>query len=995
MDLKLEVESRLDGRLIAKIYNEVDSQTGPDDKGDIQGTCPFHKEKNPSFGFNINRLGQYKCFSCGTTGNIYTYVREIKQTNKPLIWLADFLGIDLKSVKQIQKFTQKDDKQQESVSNSEKLTINKKLIIDAKTNLWEKNNTKIKQLVDFGISEKIINSHNLGYMNGRFWIPIKDAAGDFVNIRKYDPNRKDHMKIISHSETIDGKKQGFGSDRLWPISALNSDTIYILEGEKDVLVARSLGLNALTNTTGAKNWKYGEEFKNKNVIICMDIDEPGRDGSIRRARKIYEHASQIKIINLPLDKTAYPRGDFTDYITSEGNSKDDFIKLVEDADVYVSNTTSDDTEYKVILAEASKARYINKKCFIKNVLCCGKDQAPFGAPKKIVATCHSAEKSQDSCMFCKLLDESSKTLIIKKDNPILLDLIRDSKQNVYARLRRFMGVKDKCKSYKLKVEDFYNIEKVRIVPDITYNIEEDFEQVYRTGYYITDDDTKIETNRGYNVNAITCMDTKTQYVQHQIYDISSSQTNIDDFELTPEIIKKLRKFQPKPEETISQKINDIYKDLSRLARIYGRNDVFLLYDLSFHSAITFDFQGKNIGKGWVEAAIVGDSGQGKSEVAKFQTRHYRAGEIVSGESCSLAGLVGGLSQIGGNWHLQWGRLPLNDRRLVIMEEATGTKTEDIAKLSEIRSSGEAKIVKVTTEATRARARIIWLANPRKENLGIKNYPYGVITVKELFGQPEDVRRCDIAMTVASGEIDVDLMNQVPEEFVPTYDSDSCHALIMFAWSRKSKDIKITKEVEKHILKKSSELSKIYNSSIPLVEPADMRNKLARLTVSLAIRLFAINDDLIVEPRIEHVDAICNFLKSIYNKPRFAYDDYSRKEFAKTNLTNKLDVAEILNLRDKDNIEDLLQSATPSKHVISDCINSREGVELQPREKQYRMKIRKLKRSNALDEHERYFVLQPGFLDMLKKLKKHNENGGWFEQFFADTERVMSDGVVMD
>ena len=36
--------------------------------------------------------------------------------------------------------------------------------------------------------------------------------------------------------------------------------------------------------------------------------------------------------------------------------------------------------------------------------------------------------------------------------------------------------------------------------------------------------------------------------------------------------------------------------MSKMARIYGRNDVFMLYDLTFHSALTFDFQGKNIGK---------------------------------------------------------------------------------------------------------------------------------------------------------------------------------------------------------------------------------------------------------------------------------------------------------------------------------------------------------------------------------------------------------------
>jgi len=975
MDLKQEVEAKLNPAFMDSIFSEVQKKSRADSKENVVGLCPFHEETEPSFSYS-RKTGQYSCFSCGAKGNIYTYVKEIKGKDKPLLWLAPELGIEVKPQKA-------------------KLKINPDIILDAKDNLVKENRLKVDQLVAFGISEKIIISHNIGYKAGRFWFPIKDEVSDFVNIRKYDPESK-KAKIISHAETRDGKRVGFGEDRLYPISALNKEVVYIFEGEKDTLVARSIGINGITNTTGAKNWSkyWSPKFKDKNVIICMDIDAAGRDGALIRAKSIFPFAAQVKIIHLPLDDSQHPRGDFTDYITVEGHTKDEFLQLVEDAPVYGDGVSKDNNEYKVILAEASKSKYIEKKCYIKNVLCCGKDHSPYGAPKSINAICFNTKRSGEKCFNCKLLDGSA-DVEIKRDDPVLLELIRENKQTILGRLKQYLGIVGKCKSFNLNVKEFYAIEKIRLVPDITYNIEEDYEHVYRIGYYITDDDTKIETNRSYNVHALTCLDTRSQHVQHQIYDIESSDTNIEDFVLDDASKEKLKKFQVEPGKTIDDKVNEIYKDLSRLSHIYDREDMYLMIDLVYHSALTFDFQNKNIGKGWVEGAIVGDSAQGKSVYTKFICHHYGVGEFVSGESNSYAGLIGGLSQIGGNWQLQWGRIPLNDRRLVVIDEASGMSTESIASFSEIRSSGEAKIQKVMSEQTRARCRLLWLSNPRKDNVGIKNYPYGVQVIREIFGQPEDVRRVDIAMTVASGEVSNSVVNKTPETFVPKFDSDSCHSLCMFAWSRKSTDILIDKEVEKHILKKACELSEIYSASIPLIEPADVRNKIARLTVSFAIRLFAIDEKGKVRPTIEHVDYIIEFIKKLYNKPRFAYNDYSKKEFAKTNLLKPRDVCEILNLSDLENVEDLLDSAIVSKMTISDCINSGSITDWSTKEKGYRDKIKKLRRLNAIDEREKYYILQPGFIDFLKELKPSLEADKSIDNFLNKSDRRMDDGTELD
>jgi DNA primase len=43
--------------------------------GRMKGLCPFHEEKTPSFTVNTT-LGFYKCFGCGASGDVITFVRE-------------------------------------------------------------------------------------------------------------------------------------------------------------------------------------------------------------------------------------------------------------------------------------------------------------------------------------------------------------------------------------------------------------------------------------------------------------------------------------------------------------------------------------------------------------------------------------------------------------------------------------------------------------------------------------------------------------------------------------------------------------------------------------------------------------------------------------------------------------------------------------------------------------------------------------------------------
>jgi 5S rRNA maturation endonuclease (ribonuclease M5)/biotin operon repressor len=104
------------------------------------------------------------------------------------------------------------------------------------------------------------------------------------------------------------------------LNADTKETVYIVEGEKDVESLRSLGLTATTNPGGAsKTGKWLDEFnvylKNRPVIILPDNDDIGRTHAIKIADSLKGTAKSIKIVHLP---NLPEKGDVSDWLESGG-----------------------------------------------------------------------------------------------------------------------------------------------------------------------------------------------------------------------------------------------------------------------------------------------------------------------------------------------------------------------------------------------------------------------------------------------------------------------------------------------------------------------------------------------------------------------------------------------------------------------------------------------------------------------------------------------------
>lgn len=92
-----------------------------------------------------------------------------------------------------------------------------------------------------------------------------------------------------------------------------SETVYIVEGAKDVDRLGEVGVLATTNALGAKKWRseYNESIEGRNVIILPDNDDDGRAHADQVAHSLLGKARTIKMLELP----GLPeKGDVSDWL---------------------------------------------------------------------------------------------------------------------------------------------------------------------------------------------------------------------------------------------------------------------------------------------------------------------------------------------------------------------------------------------------------------------------------------------------------------------------------------------------------------------------------------------------------------------------------------------------------------------------------------------------------------------------------------------------------
>jgi putative DNA primase/helicase len=826
----------------------------PGDRENVNLNCPFHNDKHSSMSVNLD-TGLWKCHTCDASGNFDQFEKKKGKTG-----------------------THEDNGAGHSEPDG--VAIESDVATDLHYELL--NRTEIlKQFMELrGLSEETIKQYVIGWdkVSGRFTIPIYDESGALVNIRKYKPDVK-RNKMLSWAE-------GTGKVRLYPIQALGGDDpLIIVEGELDALSGRQRGLNCISATGGASTWKpeWNELLKDRNVVFCYDIDKDGKYGAKKAAASVANHAKGVKVIELPLES---PLKDLTDWFMS-GRTSDELYDLVREAELFKmragasgARELTQDTDYTDVgLEQAAEAKYENHLVRIP-VQVVGKFLNPYIVPKTLRITC-PREPGVDLplCESCPMSNtdynsetvpgHADRTLEISANDSRILNLIDVNDERRKDNIREMLDIPKKCRTWAHEATTNYNVELLSVAPDIDLRNTDQTRSLTREVFAIGETTSEIMPSQSYIVKGLTTRHPKNQKAVHMLHEFDSPEGDMDRFDPFENEwnINQLKIFQTKNPVEKWKEIHDDFE--TNVTGIYGRHDLLQAIDLVYHSVLEFSFRGSVLRKGWVEGIILGDTRTGKSQSAQRIVDHYRFGEFSSGEHVSGPGLIGGLSKRGDHLAISWGKIPLNDRRLLVLDEAGELDYRIIAQMSGIRSSGIAEIVKIEQQRTSARTRLLWIANPRHGAMG--DYPTGASALMELMGKPEDVARFDFAITAANNEVSAGIVNALQKTDEPKFTSDLSHLLVLWAWTRRADHVMWEhKDVEDLVIEFALEMGQIYTNIVPLVQSQDQRNKIARLSVATAVRFFSSKngDDVLVTA--DHVKSARDFLENAYRKESMGY-----------------------------------------------------------------------------------------------------------------------------
>lgn len=875
--------SEYTNRILAEIDNEaffLGELKNVQRRGqEIKAECPFKElhesqtDNNPSLTVNLAK-GVYYCNSCHARGNIHTMFKQLYGLSNEEAWFQ--LGDALKVPRP-------------DGTKPTRPDIDFGLIQEYHSRLMALTGPIRDMLRERrGLTDDTLRTFQLGWDGERITIPIYDEFNSLVNFRRYKWNSTDDQwKVLNY---VDEYNNSYGEVRIFGIDRVVDPSVaYIVwaEGEMDRLCAEQHGFPTACATSGAGTWKpeWTKLFRNKKrVYLAQDNDEAGRIATQKLCEKLYR-VVDVYIINWPENFPA--KGDITDFFTKCGQTTNDFQVLLNNATKYVDPSmveerVADESEaQEVHLADSSEAGFCGKRLRIP-VMVSGKDSTPYLCPKIIRAFCGDAADGENKkCANCALAlhaGEMEKTLTsVDRD---MLKLIKCTEKQQDFVMHEMLGINPRCDKCTLEVKEHMNLEELRLIPkaEANFGFSKEHEYVVRTGYFIGNN---LKTNKRYTMAGYMYPEPNSQYTTYVFDKAYPEKDLISDFELNTEAIEHLKTFQVKPGQTIRQKFDEIHTDLERnVTYIWERRNVAFAVDLIYHTVLNFYFQEQYVKRGWGELLIIGDSGQAKTTIVERLMNHYKLGELHSGESSRRTGLVYNMQQNNKRWFLVWGAFPLNDGGLLTIDELSGLSEDDLAVMSDVRSSGIAKATGVITAETTSRTRAIYISNPRNGR-PLNSETYGVNAVLKLMGKAEDVRRLDIAMSVASGDVNPALVNRklkgLPE--VPhIYTSDLCNTRVLWAWSRKPDDVIFTDEATQRILECATQMGAKYSSKVPIVEAADQRIKIARLSVAAACCVFSSDDTgqkVIVKP--EHVQFVVDFMNELYCAKSFGYDKLSEQD----------------------------------------------------------------------------------------------------------------------
>ena len=313
------------------------------------GLCPFHTEKTPSFHVTP-KLGIYKCFGCGESGDVFSFVMKMEGVSFPesLKTVADRYGIDLPD-----EFSEGDDDRtrlregilhvlkfaglyyhRQLIESDEAITARKYLETRGyPKDIWRSfglgyapgGSQLLKAAQNEGISEEYLieadlikpsqrNDGHFDTFRDRLMFPIFNPAGKVIAFAGRILNEKKKIaKYINSAQTAVYNK----SDVVYGVNFAKNEIrkeeeVLLVEGYTDVITMNQFSIKNVVASSGTSLTagqikillRYG-----KRIVMIYDADSAGQAAMQRGLNVALEQGMNVQLMELP-----------------EGEDPDSFVK---------------------------------------------------------------------------------------------------------------------------------------------------------------------------------------------------------------------------------------------------------------------------------------------------------------------------------------------------------------------------------------------------------------------------------------------------------------------------------------------------------------------------------------------------------------------------------------------------------------------------------------------------------------------------------------------
>ncbi len=302
------------------------------------GLCPFHNEKTPSFSVSTQR-GIFHCFGCGAGGNVISFVMKIENLSfyEALKKLADMANIVLPQVNQknsdnIARAKERRERMYEinkvaaqffydnlkdskaCVAYLKKRAISgdvaRKFWLGYAKDSWNALFDYLKtkgytesDIFDAGLVKKHESGRYYDMFRNRLMFPIFDVSSNIIAFggRVLDDSKPKYLNspesaVFSKSKNLYGINVAKNSKK---------DFVMLTEGYMDTIALMKSGyLNTVATLGTALTVQQAKYLANnfKEVVICYDGDNAGREARKRAITSLREYDVKISVIDMGVCK---------------------------------------------------------------------------------------------------------------------------------------------------------------------------------------------------------------------------------------------------------------------------------------------------------------------------------------------------------------------------------------------------------------------------------------------------------------------------------------------------------------------------------------------------------------------------------------------------------------------------------------------------------------------------------------------------------------------